>query len=120
MNYFKCYIAVDGWSCTHSENVCYLWATNKEEARKQYCKEQGVRKNKKGLTIELAEYNRGIVNTRTKNEVVTQTIWNSFLQSTEEIECMKKVTRYYCPTCKNQVTRIARCCRYCGTELIFK
>ncbi|MBO5711404.1 MAG: hypothetical protein J6R47_01065 [Acholeplasmatales bacterium] len=120
MNYYKCFIEINGWGTCYEENVQYMWAKDEAEARQIYCTENSFRKNKKGLTIELAEYNRGIVNTRTRNEVVTQTIWNSFLQLTEEIECVKKVTRYYCPTCKNQVTHIAKCCRYCGTELIFK
>ena len=52
MNYFKCYINVDGWGVCYSENVCYLWAKDAEEARDIYRKENGYRKNKKGLTID--------------------------------------------------------------------
>ena len=37
---------------------------------------------------------------------------------TEEIECLKKVTRYYCPTCKNTVNHIE--CRTMEEVEIFK
>ena len=121
MNYFKCYINVDGWGVCYSENVCYLWAKDAEEARDIYRKENGYRKNKKGLTIEPAEYNRGIVTSITRNEVVTKTEYDiCAVNQLVQYEVLEKVTRYYCPTCKNKVMYKQPCCKYCGTELIYK
>ena len=120
MNYYRCYIEVDGYGTCYSQDVSYIWAKDAEEAREIYRKENNFRKNKKGLTVELAEYTRDIANKQTVNQVLTKNVWNSFLQMTEEIKYWGKVTNYYYPTCKNKVQRAAKCCKYCGTELIFR
>ena len=120
MNYYRCYIEVDGYRTCYSQDVSYIWAKDAEEARELYRKENNFRKNKKGLTVELAEYTRGIANKQTVNQVLTKNVWNSFLQMIEEIKYWGKVTNYYCPTCKNKVQRTTKCCKYCGTELIFR
>ena len=91
MNYYRCYIEVDGYGTCYSQDVSCIWAKDAEEAREIYRKENNFRKNKKGLTVELAEYTRDIANKQTVNQVLTKNVWNSFLQMTEEIKYWGKV-----------------------------
>lgn len=117
MNFYKCYIAVDGWSTVYSENIDYLWAVDEAQARLQYCKQNNFRKNKKGLTIEQVEYKKAKrMKSIHTNEFVTESVYNYWLGRYEE-SVYKEVTHCYCSNCGTEVRR-DRYCTCCNSELI--
>lgn len=115
MNFYKCYIAVDGWSTVYVDHVGYLWAPNETEAKLQYCKQQGFRKNKKGLTVEQIDYRRIARKARVVNELVTRSVYKYWLGHYDE-QVYEDVTHYYCSNCGNEVHQ-DRYCKCCNSEL---
>lgn len=120
MNYYKCFIEVDGWGACYEETVQYMWAKDEAEAKQIYCTENNFRKNKKGLRIELSDYHRGKVISKTCPETVTETEYDiCAVNHLITYDVVKNITRYYCPTCNKEVKYKQPYCKNCGTELIY-
>ena len=115
MLFYKCYVAVDGWGAVYTEDVSYIWATDEVDAKMQYCKQNGFRKNKKGLTIEQVEYKKSRRKKVTRNEVITEKVYEYWLGSYEQAT-YKDVDHYYCSNCGKEV-HTDRYCTRCNSEL---
>ena len=115
MNFYKCYIEVDGWGTVYIENVDYFWASDEFEARSVYCKKYGFRKNKKGLKIECVSYHRATVKSREIKVVKTAT--QSRYLGGYEYSYPSTDTEYYCGNCKAKVRLPFRYCKNCNAEL---
>jgi hypothetical protein len=115
MKFYKCYIAVDGWSNVYFENVEHIWANSPEEAKSEYIKMYGFRKNKKGLTIEEVPYRRVKRIKKMINQVVTHK--QSAYLGGYEYGVNEDVAHYYCSNCGKEVHN-NRYCNCCDAEMV--
>ncbi len=117
MNFYRCCIEVDGWGVVYFEDIEYIWAHDEAEAKAEYLRMTGFRKNKKGLSIQAVPYRRVKRVKKTINEVVTQK-QTPYLGG-YDYKVNKDVTHYYCGHCGKEVGN-SRYCTCCDSELVDK
>lgn len=115
MQFYRCSIEVDGWGIVYSENVEYIWAHDALEAKTEYIRMTGFRKNKKGMTIKEVPYRRAKRVKKMINEIVTRKqipYLGGYNYNVNE-----RVTHYYCGHCGKEVRR-NRYCTCCDSEMV--
>lgn len=116
MKYFKCTLEEDGWSHIYTKAKHFIWAEDAEAARIRIAKHWQIRKNAKGLKIEEIEPHNAKMTSKNVTELVTENVWNSFMQHSYPESSYREVKHYYCSHCKGEVMSGDSICIHCGAE----
>lgn len=114
MNLYCCRIVEQGWGTEYTTEKDYIWALDEKEARDIICKQWQIRRNKKGLRIEEVQIVRADIIKKERSIIKTESVWNSFLQISEDQSYCTDETYYACSKCGGEVSYAASICRHCG------
>lgn len=115
MNFYKCCITDESWMIVSEEDVEYIWARSETEAKEEYLRSHGFRKNKKGLTVQEVEYRRAKRTKQSRTQLVSHR-QIPYLGG-YEYKTYDTVDHYYCSNCGKEVHN-DRYCTSCNAELI--
>lgn len=113
-NLYCCKIEEDGWGVVYTTQKEYIFANDIDDARITICRQWGIRKNKKGLRIEEVKPHYAKITQKTTNDLVTEKVWNTFMQHAFEEKSYKRITHYFCSECTGEIEKTTKICTHCG------
>lgn len=113
---FKVSLYENGWMTSYLRQRTVVLAMDENEARTMVCKQWGIRRNAKGLTIEEVPYIKAKRTKTTKTELIRSTDYRPGLGTWDDSH-YGDVTRCYCSACKSEVSTTDTFCMSCAAYL---
>lgn len=115
---FKCYIEIEDWGTVSEDMVEFIFSDSQEEAKYQYITRNRFRRNKKGLTVTEIPIVYAQRIKKTTTDIVTESVWNSFMQHSYPESSYQKRIHYFCEKCNKEIGRHQEMCPHCGALML--